>query len=129
LRKQAPAVLASLLLTLTGCLSAPIAEELTGLAPPPATEPLTTREVSRLARAGIPDELIAELIRSHDVAQPPRGSRVVYRELYVPFWPFYARGQWRIGLRIGCFVRRAIEEPEVLPPEPEPEPKPLFVDP
>ena len=129
MRKPAPAVLAPWLLTLTGCLSAPIPEELTDVAPPPAVEPLTTREVSRLAGAGISSELIAELIRSHNVPQPPREGRIVYRELYVPLWPSYAGGKWRIGLRIGCYVRRAVEESQVLMSEPGPEPQPLFVDP
>lgn len=120
-------LLAPVVLTLAGCLSAPIPQELVDVDPPPSMEPLTAREVSRLANAGISAGLIAELVRSHAALQAPRRERIVYRELILPLWPSYARGRWRLGVRIGCYVRRAAEVLEA-PPAP-PEPSPLFVDP
>lgn len=135
--KQAPAVLMPFLLSLAGCLSPPIPQELVDVGPPPAPEPLLHEQVARLFRAGISEEVIDGLIRSHGTADRANGApvqppRIVYRELFIPLWPSYARGRWHVGLRIGCFYRTVVkEEPaQAAPARPRPPvPQPDFIDP
>jgi hypothetical protein len=159
--KPVAAVLAPFLLILAGCLSAPIPQELVDVGPAPAAEPLSTREIVRLSKAGIADEVIVGLIRSRGLADRPSAAgiaalekrgvsgqvrlyllalpadppartpqpRIVYRELFIPLWPSYARGRWHLGLRIGCYTRTVGEQlQEILPQEP-PEELPRFIDP
>jgi len=153
------AALASFLWFLAGCLSAPIPQELTDVVPPPAPEPLLTKDVVRLSKAGVTDDVLIELIRSHGVADLPSLAtvsalrvssqvqlalitapaaparkpepRIVYREFFIPFWPSYSGGRWHLALRLGCYVRTEDrEDPEVVPPETEPAvPLPRFIDP
>jgi hypothetical protein len=154
------AVLASFLLILAGCLSAPIPQELTDVNPAPGPEALLTKEVVRLSKAGVTDEVLIELIRIRGVADlpslatisslrvssqvqlalitAPAGAparkpepRIVYRELFIPFWPSYSGGRWHLALRLGCYVRTEDREgSELVPPEPEPSvPLPRLIDP
>lgn len=126
------AVTAPFLLLLTGCLSAPLPADLVDVDPIPTPEPLSAGEIARLSNAGITNAVVAELIRTRGLVdraavQAP-APRVVYREFFVPLWPSYARGRWRLGLRIGCYWRTA--EHEAVPPEPETAaPEPELIDP
>lgn len=134
--KYGLAFLAPLVLTLGGCLSPPIPSELVDVEPFAAPEPLTTAEVQKLARAGLSEEVVDGLIRARGIsdrpaAAAPTTTRLVYRELFIPVWPSYAGGRWRVGLRCGWYYRR-VEETPVRTEEPAPEPpgpKPQIIDP
>lgn len=143
------AVFAPFLILLSGCLSAPLPQELVDRDFVPAPKPLRIREIVRLSDAGIGDEVIVELIRIRGVADRPgaeqismlRVSRqvrlfllaspaeaperkpvptIVYRELFIPLWPSYAGGRWHLGLRMGCYYRIMEKEvQEIVPQEAE----------
>ena len=134
-------ILASFLLVLGGCITAPVPQDLTGMGDPPAPAPLLMKEIVRLTNAGIPDEVIIDVIRVQGVVARPseRGaallaeqgvsprvianlrsartadkhnrvvSSVVYREFFIPYWPSFSQGHWRLGLRIACFYRDPTE--------------------
>ena len=128
---RAPSVI-PLLLMLAGCLSPPLPQDVVDGRPPPAREPLRTQEVERLSQAGISEEVILDLILSRGVSNPPVGTEVLLiREFTIPLWPSYARGRWRIGLRLECITRTREEPlPIAQPPEPRPSlPQPDRIDP
>jgi hypothetical protein len=129
--------LVSFLFFLGGCLSAPVPEDLTGMGKPSAPTPLLMKEIVRLSDAGIPDDVIIDLIHARGIVARPsesgtallveRGvsppvlakllatrpaepqkrilSSVVYRDFFIPYWPSFSQGHWRLGLRIACFYR------------------------
>jgi len=145
-------IAAPFLLLLAGCLSAPVPQELVDATPVPAPEPLHIREILRLSKAGISDEVIVGLIRTRGIADRPNlkgitmlpvstqvqlyllaspaeappqkpQPRIVYREFYIPLWPSYSRGHWHLGLRVGCYTKTEEGEvQEILPPEPDSSP-------
>ena len=69
--KAAAALLAPFILFFGGCVSAPIPQELLDVLPFPAPEPLSTREIVRLSKAGVSDEVILGLVRTSGVADRP----------------------------------------------------------
>jgi hypothetical protein len=66
--RQAFSILAPFLIAETGCLSAPVPQELVDVGPPSLQEPLFVEEGVRLSRTGISREVILELIRNRGIA-------------------------------------------------------------
>jgi hypothetical protein len=124
--RRSPAVLTPFLLILAGCLSPPIPEELLNVDRPRAADPMDAQDMARLSRAGISEEVMLELLQTRGVADRPPAAEartpkrtIVFRELFVPLWPFYGGGCWHFGCRMGIFYRTVLEEPP-RPPAPEP---------
>ena len=89
-------------------------------------------EVRMLGDQGVSTTVqLTLLARPFDAAPRRAEPRIVYRELFIPLWPSYARGRWQVGLRIGCFYRAVEEQPPVVrPPDPRPSlPQPEHIDP
>ena len=75
--RQSLALLASGLLLLAGCMSAPVPPELIPAAAPPAPSRLLLKDIVRLSQAGIADDLIIELIERHPTPPLPSLDTVV----------------------------------------------------
>jgi hypothetical protein len=93
------ALIALLVLVLTGCYSVPV-EDLS----PAATEPpLSAADIDRLSRAGLSDEVVQETVERRGIAElgePELEKPACRTELVIPWWPFYTGGRWRWGVRI-----------------------------
>jgi len=158
--KQAFSILVPFLIVLGGCLSAPLPQELVDVAPQEpllmkevvqlskigisdevivglirtrgiADRP-DLRGIVALRREGVGEPVILMLLASPAVHPSPKPTpRIVYRELFIPLWPSYARGRWHLGLRIVCYDRAAEPGiPEIVPIEPKPtEAPPTSIDP
>jgi hypothetical protein len=89
-------------------------------------------DIRRLEEQGVSSNVRLFLLASPFGALPPRAEpKFVVREFFIPLWPSYAGGRWRIGLRLECLTRTPEEQPPtVRPPEPRPSlPQPDRLDP
>jgi len=89
-------------------------------------------DIRRLEEQGVSTNVRLYLLAVPFGALPPRAEpKVVVRELFIPLWPSYARGRWRIGLRLEWMTRTTEEQPPIVrPPEPRPSlPQPDRLDP
>jgi hypothetical protein len=82
----------------------------------------------RLKSAGVSDGVLRTLAATPPAAPPASRPKFVQRDLYLPLWPVYSGGRFRLGIRSSCWVQAAPEPPGVGPAEPLEEPPPV-VDP
>lgn len=74
--RRTPAVVIPFLLLAAGCLSPPIPQELVDVGATAAAEPLSTKDIVRLSKAGLPDEVIVDLMRTRGLADRPSTSGI-----------------------------------------------------
>ena len=72
----------------------------------------------RLKSAGVSDGVLLTLAATPPAAPAAPRPRLVQRDLYLPLWPVYSGGRFRLGIRSSCWVRAAPEPWTVEPPEP-----------
>ena len=79
----------------------------------------------RLKSAGVTDGVLLTLAATPPAAPPAPRPKLVQRALYLPLWPVYSEGRFRLGIRSSCWVRAAPEPRPVEPPDPPEEPPPV----
>jgi hypothetical protein len=94
-------------------------------------EHLTLSEVLVLGHRGVSTAVQLALVTAPPTAAARTPApRIAYRELYIPLWPVYGGGRWRLGCRIGIFHGTEAELPPAPPVKPQtPVEQPESIDP
>lgn len=93
-------------------------------------EQLSLSEVLVLGQRGVSSAVQLALVTAPPALARTPASRIIYRELFIPLWPVYGGGRWRLGCRIGIFHRTEEERSPAVPEKPQPPvPQPESIDP